>query len=168
MIKLRGWPKRIRAASPNSLAAKSGGRNGCKTQSRQTDGLRPRAGDFRGSLGRDLPSSMKGYVTHQPRHSPPGLLLYPQEMQPEQGVGFGRRPLFSGAFAVPGSEVTKANAPRRDPGDRHLPTWCQYPPLRQSAGFAPAVEEKAHRTDPLWRMIAGCAVRLPRLSELNV
>jgi hypothetical protein len=56
--------------------------------------------------------------------------------------------LFNGPFVVQDSEATKASAAPRGPGVRRSPTWCQYPPLRQSGRCAPALVEKDHRKHP--------------------
>ena len=84
------------------------------------------------------------------------------------GVGFGRRSFPIEAFALQASAATRANTPPRDRAVRRSPSWCRYPPLRQSGGSAQAVPKKGHHKRP-WQMIAGRApLSLNSLTEAPV
>ena len=93
-------------------------------------------------------SPQHGDLDTKPRctRNAPGLLLEESCRRSVFVASASADVLFNGAFVVQDSEATKASAAPRGPGVRRSPTWCQYPPLRQSGRCAPALVEKDHRS----------------------
>jgi hypothetical protein len=132
MIRLRGWPKRFGQLVRTLSRPSQEGEMDTKTQSRQTDGLRPRAGDFRGSLGRDLPSNMKATLLTSPV-IPAGAFLYSRALyRKKPGPMETNRVPLSGFVLMPAAGeclLGKSPASASAAFDWEVPSRVYFPPL---------------------------------------